>query len=165
MPENKKFVDESWKESASHEKDHLNDGGSQPEKQDESRLYVNESFKDSADDQLTGPQSDGESCGGSCSCHGHDESEHMDEYEINFVNYVTSLGFQAMIFMGEVPYPGTDKIEKNLVQAKFIVDTLIMLREKTKGNLNGQEENLLSASVYELQMKYVEAVKKEQITG
>ena len=31
-----------------------------------------------------------------------------------FLNYVTSLGFQAMIFMGEIPNPVTNQIEKNL---------------------------------------------------
>ena len=47
-------------------------------------------------------------------------------------------------------------------QAKFLIDTLAMLKEKTKGNLNEQESHLLSNSLYELQMKYVEATQKEQ---
>ena len=67
-----------------------------------------------------------------------------------------------MIFLGEVPHPATQQTEKNLDQAKFLIDTLVMLKEKTKGNLNKQEENLLNASVYELQMKFVEINQKDQ---
>jgi hypothetical protein len=76
--------------------------------------------------------------------------------EIDFLNYVTSLGFQAMIFLGEIPNPVTNEVEKNLTQARFLIDTLAMLKEKTDGNLNDQENNLLENSIYELQMKYVE---------
>ena len=67
--------------------------------------------------------------------------------------------------MGEVPNPGTNETEKNLEQAKFLVDTLTMLKEKTEGNLNDQEKNLLDASVYELQLKYVDMIKKEEGNG
>ena len=58
-------------------------------------------------------------------CEGHDH-----QIEINFVNYITSLGFQALIFMGEIPNPLTNQTEKNLIQSKFIIDTLVMLKEK-----------------------------------
>src|SRR3989338_8598641 len=79
---------------------------------------------------------------------------------INFVNYISSLVYQAMIFLGEVPNPVTEEIEENPEQAKFIVDTLILLREKTKGNLTKQESDLLNGSLYELQMKFVEKSQK-----
>ena len=52
--------------------------------------------------------------------------------------------------------------EKNLQQAKFLIDTLMMLKEKTQGNLTEQEESLLNASCYELQLKYLDKTKKEQ---
>jgi len=81
--------------------------------------------------------------------------------EINFLNYITSLGFQALIFMGEIPNPITNEPEKNLMQSKFIIDTLVMLRDKTKGNLTEQEANFLEATLYELQMKFVDTLKKE----
>ena len=45
-------------------------------------------------------------------------------------NYIISLGYQAMVFMGEVENPASKLIEKNLPQAKFIIDILVMLREK-----------------------------------
>ena len=80
-------------------------------------------------------------------------------FEVNFVNYVMGMAFQAMIFLGEVPNPMTNTTEKNPEQAKFIIDSLLMIREKTKGNLTSDEENLLNGSLYELQMKFVEGTK------
>ena len=67
-----------------------------------------------------------------------------------------------MIFLGEIPNPITEKTEKNIDQAKFLIDTLAMLKDKTKGNLSKQEEDLLNASVYELQMKYVDIMQKDK---
>lgn len=89
-------------------------------------------------------------------------SGEQDEMELSFFDYIASLGFQAMIFLGEVPNPITNQIDKNLKQAKFLIDTLILLREKTSGNLLKEEAELLNSSIYQLQMRYVEAVKKEK---
>lgn len=83
-------------------------------------------------------------------------------FEVNFVNYVTSLGFQTMIFLGEIDNPITQKKDQNLDQAKFLIDTLAMLKEKTQGNLSEQEDSLLSATVYELQLKFVEIKDKAE---
>jgi hypothetical protein len=82
--------------------------------------------------------------------------------ELNFSNYVASLGFQALIFMGEIPSPVTQQVEKNLGQSKFLIDTLVLLREKTKGNLTEEEGKLLNGAIYELQMKFIEVLQKEQ---
>jgi len=89
-----------------------------------------------------------------------EENKKQDLPEVNFLTYITSLAFQAMVFLGEVPSPVTNKIEKSLPQAKFLIDTLSLIREKTKGNLSEQEDNLLSTSVYELQMTYVGLTKE-----
>ena len=87
--------------------------------------------------------------------------ESAAELEVNFVNYVSSLVFQAMIFLGQIPNPVADnKIEPNLKQARLLIDTLTMLRDKTKGNLSEEEENLLNNAVYELQLNFVEQQKK-----
>ena len=85
------------------------------------------------------------------------------EPQLDFFNYIASLGFQAMIFLGEIPNPLSNKIDKNLKQAKFLIDTMVVIREKTTGNLSKEEAELLNGSIYELQLRYVEAAKKEQI--
>ena len=83
------------------------------------------------------------------------------EPQLDFFNYVASLGFQAMIFLGEMPNPITNQLEKNLKQAKFLIDTLVLIREKTTGNLNKEEAELLNGSIYELQRRFVEIAQKE----
>ena len=81
------------------------------------------------------------------------------EPQLDFFNYIASLGFQTMIFLGEMPNPITNQIEKNLKQAKFLIDTLVILRDKTKGNLSKEEDDLLNGSIYELQLRYVDLSK------
>ncbi|MBI4972438.1 MAG: DUF1844 domain-containing protein [Candidatus Omnitrophica bacterium] len=80
------------------------------------------------------------------------------EPDFNF--FVTTLALQASIFLGLAPNPATNKTEEDLTQAKFIIDTLGMLKEKTKGNLNKDEEDLLEKLLYELRMHYIAKPKE-----
>jgi len=88
-----------------------------------------------------------------------EEAAPAAEPQLDFFNYIASLGFQTMIFLGEMPNPITNQVEKNLKQAKFLIDTLIILREKTKGNLSKEEDDLLNGSIYELELRFVDASK------
>ena len=63
--------------------------------------------------------------------------------EASFSFFISTLVLQASIFLGKIPNPSTNKKEKNLGQAKFIIDTLDMLKDKTKNNLNNEENVLL----------------------
>ena len=81
------------------------------------------------------------------------------DFEVNFTNYITSLIWQAMIFLGTLPHPGTQKQEVNLTQAKLLIDTIDLIKEKTRGNLDKEEEAILDRALAELKMKYVELVK------
>jgi len=72
----------------------------------------------------------------------------------SFSIFVSSLSMQTLIFLGEIDNPITHKKEANLDQAKYIIDTLAMLKEKAKGNLDANEANLIDNVLYELRMKY-----------
>ncbi len=126
---------------------------------------VDESWKDNVAGEKAAADSCHESCCadgcGDASC-GHEHGE-QGEMQVNFLNYIMSMAYQAMIFLGEVPNPVTGKQEQSLRQAKFLIDTLQLVREKTKGNLDPQEENMLASSLYELQMKYVELAQKSKL--
>lgn len=80
------------------------------------------------------------------------------EPDFNF--FITTLSLQASIALGVVPNPATNKTEEDLTQARFLIDTLAMLKEKTKGNLTPEETNLLENLLYELRMQYI-AKQKE----
>ena len=77
-----------------------------------------------------------------------------------FTVFLSSMSMQAMIALGKLENPLTKKIEKNLEQARFLIDTLGIIKEKTKGNLTKEEENFLEESLFNLRMLYVEEVKK-----
>lgn len=81
--------------------------------------------------------------------------------EPDFSFFVTTLSLQASIDLGEVPNPVTNKKEENLVQAKFLIDTLGMLKEKTKGNLTPEEASFLENILYELRMQYISKSNKQ----
>lgn len=80
------------------------------------------------------------------------------EPDFNF--FVTTLGIQASVYLGIVANPQTNQKEENLPQAKFIIDTLAMLKDKTKGNLKKEESELLENMLYELQLQYVSKTKE-----
>lgn len=80
----------------------------------------------------------------------------------DFSFLVTTLALQASIALGQVPNPLTNKKEQELTQAKLLIDTLGILKEKTMGNLTGDELNLLENLLYELRMQYVTKTKERQ---
>ncbi len=80
--------------------------------------------------------------------------------EPDFSFFITTLGLQASIALGEIANPITKQKEENLNQAKFIIDTLSLLKEKTKGNLDPEEEKILDNLLYELRMLYVSKTAK-----
>ncbi|MDD5692017.1 MAG: DUF1844 domain-containing protein [Candidatus Omnitrophica bacterium] len=77
----------------------------------------------------------------------------------DFKFFVTTLAMQASIALGHMPNPATDKVEEDLVQAKFLIDTLGMLQEKTNNNLSKEETELLENLLYELRVAYLEKEK------
>lgn len=52
--------------------------------------------------------------------------------------------------------------ERDLNIARFSIDLLKLLKEKTKGNLNEDERNFLQGVIHELQLKYVEQLKSSK---
>jgi hypothetical protein len=81
--------------------------------------------------------------------------------EINFSTFVISLSTQALMHLGEIASPLTGKVETDIPVAKQMIDILGMLQEKTRGNLDSGEERLIEDILFDLRMKYVEAVKKK----
>ncbi|MGE5279865.1 MAG: DUF1844 domain-containing protein [Deltaproteobacteria bacterium] len=76
-------------------------------------------------------------------------------HEPTLAFFLTSLGMQAYVALGLVANPATNKIEKNLEQAKYIIDTLGMLEVKTQGNRDKDESEILDHLLYELRLAYV----------
>jgi len=80
--------------------------------------------------------------------------------EINFSTFVIGLSTQALMHLGEIGNPISGKVETDVPVAKHMIDILGMLKDKTRGNLNASEDRLMEDILFDLRMKYVEAVKK-----
>jgi hypothetical protein len=80
--------------------------------------------------------------------------------ELNFSTFVISLSTQALMHLGEIPDPITGKVASDFPVAKQMIDIVGMLDEKTRGNLDPGEKQLMEDVLYDLRMRYVEAVKK-----
>jgi hypothetical protein len=78
---------------------------------------------------------------------------------VDFGTFVLSLGSSAIMHLGEFQHPDSGKVEKDLAMAKHTIDILSMLEEKTKGNLNPQEAQLLESLLYDLRLRFVNASK------
>ena len=80
--------------------------------------------------------------------------------EINFSTFIISLSTQALMHLGEIANPISEKVEIDVPVAKQMIDILAMLKDKSRGNLNASEDRLMEDILFDLRMKYVEAVKK-----
>lgn len=67
----------------------------------------------------------------------------------------------AMMGMGKVKNPATDKIERDLKSAKYAIDTLVMLEKFTEGNISGELKDYLQQTLTNLRLNYVDEKKKE----
>ena len=81
--------------------------------------------------------------------------------EADFKFFITTLTLQASIALGQVANPASGKTEKEPAQAKFLIDTLGMLEEKTKNNLTPEERDLLENLLYELRVAYLAKDQKQ----
>jgi hypothetical protein len=85
-----------------------------------------------------------------------DASEEQPQFpEINFPTFVVSLNASALLHLGTIEDPNSGQKAKNLPMAKQTIDILSMLEEKTAGNLNNEEKNLLKNILYDLRLMYV----------
>ncbi len=77
--------------------------------------------------------------------------------EASLSTLILSIASSAAMSLGLVPQPGTEKLEKNLELARFNIDLLLVLRDKTNNNLTDDEKRFLESVTRDLQMKFVQA--------
>lgn len=80
---------------------------------------------------------------------------------IDFATFVISLSQSALMHLGEAPHPETSKVERSLPLARQTIDLLGLLEDKTKGNLTGDEERLLTHVLFDLRMRFIEVTKSK----
>ncbi len=70
---------------------------------------------------------------------------------------IHTLFTQALMALGRIPNPITNKSITNIATARHFIDTLDMLEQKTRGNLTGEEQRLLEEIQHQLRTMYLEA--------
>jgi len=79
-----------------------------------------------------------------------------------FLQLVVMFQQAAWSHMGKLPNPVTQKIERDLEQARMSIDMLGMLQARTQGNLKDEETRMLEHILRELKLNYVDELDKEQ---
>jgi phage repressor protein C with HTH and peptisase S24 domain len=88
------------------------------------------------------------------------QAEEVTMPEMNFASFIFSLSTSAMYHFGDFPDPVSKKAERNLPAARQTIDIIAMLKEKTEGNLDSDEKNLIDTILFELRMRYVKEKDK-----
>lgn len=77
-----------------------------------------------------------------------------------FMELIAMFQVAAMQQLGKLPNPVTNKVERNLDQARATIDFVEMIKRKTEGNRTSAENELLGKVLFELQMNYVDEVSR-----
>ena len=80
--------------------------------------------------------------------------------QITFAGFILSLNTTALYHLGELSHPETRQKVVDLELVKHTIDTITLLREKTKGNLDKDESELIANILYDLKLRYVAASDK-----
>ena len=75
----------------------------------------------------------------------------------SFEMLVTTLATEAMVALGQFPNPATQETSISPDHATYAIDMLAMLKEKTKGNLTGAEDTMLTDLLHQLRMMFISA--------
>ncbi len=88
--------------------------------------------------------------------------ENSDKSDLLFVNLVLTLHNAAMLHMGKIKNPLSDKVERDMSQAEMSIDMLDMLKKKSEGNLTDEENSILSRTLNELKMNFMDEKAKDE---
>lgn len=79
--------------------------------------------------------------------------------EVTFSAFIISLNTSVLYHLGEIKDPETGQTNVNFDLARHAIDTLVMLQQKTQGNLSRDEEEMLKNIVYDVKLRFVKARK------
>jgi hypothetical protein len=86
-----------------------------------------------------------------------EKAENVPMPEASFLTLVAGLATQVLMNLGEIANPLNGEKARDLEHAKFTIDLLGVIQEKTRGNLTAQEQEFLELTLYDLRLKYVSA--------
>jgi len=122
------------------------------EKKEEKKIIIDEDWKQEAqkEKEILAAQEEAEKKEAQ-----EEEAGHGPLPPGNFAALVSMLTTQALFALGFLQIKGHEKREPDLAMAKYNIDMLETLQEKTKGNLTDEEEKVLGDTLSELRMGFV----------
>jgi hypothetical protein len=72
-----------------------------------------------------------------------------------FTEFLMNIASSAFIYLGLVEHPATGRRQVDLAGAKESIDMMVMLREKTKGNLTRGEDVYFEQLLSDLKMQFI----------
>lgn len=78
-----------------------------------------------------------------------------------FLNVIQIYQVEGMVALGKMLNPATNEITKSLDHARYVIDVLDILKEKTKGNLSAEEERFLDQTISSLKLNFVDEQKAQ----
>ena len=89
----------------------------------------------------------------------------MNKNDQLFAQLILIFHQNAMMSMGKLKNPMTDKIERDLSQTQQSIEMLEMIRDKTKNNLSNELTQMLEHTLTELRINFVDEMSKEPKTA
>ena len=139
MVEIRKRVDESWKEQVEQEKQVVGGPPASGQPAKEPETLSQQAEQPAAPRQPAAQQ----------------EPREEGLPEARFDLFISGIAIDALVALGDMPHPATKRQAVNLEHARYLVDLLGVIEEKTRGNLNADEERLLKDTLYQLRMRYL----------
>ncbi len=81
-----------------------------------------------------------------------------------FYSLIYTFQMQAMMQMGKLKNPLTEKVDRDLDAARMSIDMIEMLKEKTKSNVSDDESRFLTQVLSDLRLNFVEESAKPGAT-
>ncbi|MCH7825666.1 MAG: DUF1844 domain-containing protein [Acidobacteria bacterium] len=81
----------------------------------------------------------------------------------DFSAFVESMHLEAMLYLGAIPDPRSGETIEDTELAKYKIDLLGMLQEKTDGNLTPEEKQQLDEVLYQLRMVYLQKTQATKL--
>ena len=125
-----------------------------PDEQPVVRKRVDEDWKERIDKEQVAPPSQPDQPAKDQASVGAAPPE-AEALEARFDVFVSGLAMEALIALGDMPHPATKKRGVNLPHAKYLIDLLGILEEKTRGNRTADESQLFTDLLYQLRMRYL----------
>lgn len=123
---------------------------------DEKKIIIDEDWKAQVQAEREAAVSEPASAGGTKPSGAAPSIAHdLQMPPASFEMLVTTLATEALVALGQMPHPMTGKAELQHDHAQYLIDTLDVLRQKTRGNLTPEEQELIESVLHQLRMVFI----------